>query len=150
MTTIDWYDLKFIGDEGSRFAVADAFTVYERLVPPPTKPDAPKTNWHIRYDVSEFIGGDEVIVAKGILHAEVMRIIRREQEQREPFANIATLIHSDDFATIAMTPGQLEMLETILDIAREDETEGDEEREQIARFADALWRDIRREREPVA
>lgn len=150
MTTTDWYDLNFIGDEGERFAIVDGFTVYERLVPPPTKPEAPKANWHIRYDVTEYIGGDEVSLARGILHDEVMRIIQREQEQRDPYANITTLIHSEDFATIAMTPDQLEMLETILDIVREVESYTDEERKKIARFADALYRDIRREREPVA
>jgi hypothetical protein len=54
------------------------------------------------------------------------------------YANLDAFVHSDDFATIAMTPDQLEMLRTILDIAREDETDGDEEREQIAAFAEAL------------
>jgi hypothetical protein len=148
MHTIDWYELDWMGSEGERFAIVDTFAVYERFIAPPDAPDAPKANWHTRYNVSEFIAGDEVIVAEGILHDEVMRIIRREQEQRAPHANLATLIHSDDFATIAMTPDQLEMLETILDIVREDY--GDEDRRKVVAFADALYRDIRREREPAA
>lgn len=56
--------------------------------------------------------------------------------------NLSALVHSDDFATIAMLPEQMEMLRTILDIAREDESDGDEEREQVAAFAEALHRTV--------
>jgi hypothetical protein len=69
MHTITWTDLRFIGEEPNRFAIAGDYTVHERLL----------ENDHIRFDVSAQIEGDEVIIAKGIFHDEVMRIVRGEQ-----------------------------------------------------------------------
>jgi hypothetical protein len=76
MHTITWTDLRFIGEEPNRFAIAGEFTVYERLMP---KPGQDIRDAHIRFDVSTQIEGDEVIIAKGIFHDEVMRIVRGEQ-----------------------------------------------------------------------
>jgi len=58
--------------------------------------------------------------------------------------NIRAVIHTPDFnlVTISITFDQMKMLETLADIARQDEADGDEEREEIAEFAEALYTKI--------
>lgn len=142
MTTINWYDLDFIVEGDRRFAKANGFTVYEILVPPHTDPNASKANWHVRYDVYETVNGEEEFITGNIHSPEVMMILRREHEQRDPYANIATLIHSDDFATIAMTPDQLDILCDILSVVRDVDPGAEEDQKEAARLAHALYMSI--------
>ena len=56
--------------------------------------------------------------------------------------NICAVIHEPDLVTISISYTQMKMLRTMADIARQDEADGDEEREEIADFAEALYTEI--------
>ena len=56
--------------------------------------------------------------------------------------NICAVIHEPELVTISITFDQMKMLQTIADIARLDEIDGDPEREEIADFAEALYVEI--------
>ena len=142
MERINWDDLAFTVEGDNRFAKANGYTVYEILVPPPTDPNASKANWHIRYDIYETVDGEDEFITGNVHSPEVMRIINREDEQAWTYNNICTVVHSDDFATIAMTPDQLDMLCDILSVVRDVEPYAQEDSKRAARFAHALYMSI--------
>ena len=56
--------------------------------------------------------------------------------------NVCVVFHEPDLVTISITYAQMKMLETIADIARQDEADDDTVREEIADFAHALYTEI--------
>lgn len=56
--------------------------------------------------------------------------------------NVCAVFHEPDTVTITINYVQMKMLRTIADIARQDECENDQTREEIADFAQELYKEI--------
>lgn len=60
--------------------------------------------------------------------------------------NVCVVIHEPEIVTITMTIDQLRLMETLMDVARQDECDEEETiREECAELAESVYQEIRAE-----